>query len=53
MEWNDDNIKDILNKYPKIEQMYNAEKEWCGKADLLRYIILFEYGGIYIDADGI
>lgn len=53
IEWNEENITDTLNKYPKIKHMYECETEWCGKADLLRYIILFEYGGIYIDADSV
>lgn len=26
-------------------------KEWCGKADIWRYVILKKYGGIFIDAD--
>jgi hypothetical protein len=28
-------------------------KEYCGKADLMRYEILYKYGGIFIDADSI
>ena len=51
--WNDENSKNILNKYPKIKEMFNSEKEYCGKADMLRYLILYEYGGIYIDADSV
>ena len=30
---------------------YDAEKEFCGKADILRYELLYRFGGIYIDAD--
>ncbi len=53
MLWNNENIKNILNKYPKFEEMINTEIEYCGKADMLRYLILYEYGGIYIDADSV
>jgi mannosyltransferase OCH1-like enzyme len=53
MLWNDENSKNILNKYPKIKDMFDTEKEYCGKADMLRYLILYEYGGIYIDADSV
>lgn len=51
--WNDKNIKDILNKYPVCKIMFEMEREYCGKADILRYLILYEYGGIYIDADSV
>ena len=27
--------------------------EWCGKADILRWEILYRYGGIYQDADSV
>jgi len=51
--WDDKNIKDILNKYPVSKIMFEMEREYCGKADILRYLILYEYGGIYIDADSV
>jgi inositol phosphorylceramide mannosyltransferase catalytic subunit len=51
--WNNENINDILNKYPLCKIMFNMEREYCGKADILRYLILYEYGGIYIDADSV
>ena len=28
-------------------------KEWCGKADIMRYEILHHHGGFFIDADAI
>lgn len=28
-------------------------EEWCGKADILRLELLYQFGGIYIDADSI
>jgi len=46
--WNEDKIKElnlINNMY------YDKEKTYNGKSDILRYEILYNYGGIYIDAD--
>lgn len=33
------------------QSLYAQEPEWFGKADILRYEILYRYGGLYIDAD--
>lgn len=33
------------------QSLYDAEPEFCGKADILRYELLDRFGGIYIDAD--
>ncbi len=33
--------------------MYDLESTWNGKSDILRYLILYKYGGIYIDADSV
>jgi len=30
---------------------FAAMREWCGKADILRYEILERHGGVFIDAD--
>ena len=51
--WDEFSALNILKKYPKIHALYNIEKTWHGKADILRYIILLEYGGIHIDADSV
>lgn len=32
-------------------QFYQQEEDWSGKADILRYELLYRYGGMYIDAD--
>lgn len=39
--------------YYKIrnQEAYNSSPRFCGKADILRYEILYDYGGFYIDAD--
>lgn len=49
--WDNENTKDILKKYPICKIIFEIENEYCGKADILRYLILYEYGGIYLDAD--
>jgi GT2 family glycosyltransferase len=32
---------------------YDRMTEWCGKADILRWELLYRYGGIYQDADSV
>jgi mannosyltransferase OCH1-like enzyme len=49
--WDNEKCEKLLNKYPKLQTLYYTEVEYCGKADIVRYVILYEYGGIYIDAD--
>jgi len=48
--WGNQEIEDLklINK-----TQYNQMKEYCGKADIARYEILYRYGGMYIDADTI
>ena len=43
--------KDIKGLHLKNRKLYEGERTYCGKADILRYEILYQYGGIYIDAD--
>lgn len=38
----------IINKYG-----FQNMKKWAGKADILRYEIIYNYGGMYIDVDSI
>ena len=48
MLW-DDNAVNNFTLTNKI--YYDIEKTYNGKSDILRYEILYNYGGIYIDAD--
>ena len=48
MLWTDDNLPEIANKI-----QFDAMKELAGKADILRYELLHNYGGFFIDADSI
>ena len=51
--WNNDNYSDELNKYPVLKIIFDNFEHHCYKVDILRLIILYEYGGIYIDADSV
>ena len=52
--WTDDNIDQIINTMSDAyKQCYHMDKSYHGRADILRYQILDNYGGIYIDADSI
>ena len=44
--WNDDNIPKLIN-----QNLYDSTNIYAMKADILRYEILYFYGGIYIDCD--
>ena len=44
--WNDNNIPLIFN-----QKLYDNSTVYAQKADILRYEILYKYGGIYIDCD--
>lgn len=47
--WTDDSIQtdiDLINKDALLR-----EKTYSGKSDILRYEILYKYGGLYLDTD--
>ena len=44
--WTEENIPEIVNK-----KQFDAINEYPGKADILRYELLYYFGGIFIDAD--
>eukprot|EP00184_Porphyridium_aerugineum_P000202 CAMPEP_0184695982 /NCGR_PEP_ID=MMETSP0313-20130426/3425_1 /TAXON_ID=2792 /ORGANISM="Porphyridium aerugineum, Strain SAG 1380-2" /LENGTH=802 /DNA_ID=CAMNT_0027154521 /DNA_START=114 /DNA_END=2522 /DNA_ORIENTATION=- len=48
MLWTDDSVKNLqmMNR-----DLYDVEKMYQCKADLLRLEVLYEFGGVYIDAD--
>ncbi len=58
MLWGNQEIKQLrLQSYPGILELFlyflqsSEEHKFPAMADILRYVILYEYGGIYIDAD--
>jgi len=50
MEWNEQTILDTFRLNKQIKEMY-AAKRWHGVADLVRYEVLFKYGGFVAPAD--
>jgi len=51
--WNETNIDYLLDFHPIFRTMFYKEISYCGRADIARYLILYYYGGIYIDADSV
>ena len=50
--WNENEIAKRNFKFECQDKIDEIE-EWCGKADIIRYEILYKYGGVFIDADSI
>ena len=51
--WTEDNIDILFNDFPIYRIVYDLETTYNGKSDILRYLILYIHGGIYIDADSV
>jgi mannosyltransferase OCH1-like enzyme len=51
--WNEDNINPLFQDFPIYRIIYDLEYTYNGKSDLLRYLILYNYGGIYLDSDSV
>jgi len=51
--WTEKNIENLFNDFSTYKLLYDNELTWNGKSDILRYIILYKYGSIYIDADSV
>lgn len=49
--WNESNLDNLFKDFLVLKIVYDLEETWNGKSDILRYLILFYHGGIYIDAD--
>ena len=49
--WNEDAIGNLKLENRKHYELLYKEKRFAGASDILRYEILYQYGGIYIDAD--
>jgi mannosyltransferase OCH1-like enzyme len=46
MLWNDNNLPTMINQH-----LFEKSKYYAQKADILRYEILWNYGGVYLDVD--
>lgn len=50
--WTDkDNRKLIRSKYPEYLDLYDSYEHGIQRADMIRYFILYTYGGLYSDMD--
>lgn len=50
--FNDDDIRDFIRStYPDFLEAFERIKYGASKADLWRYLILYEFGGVYADID--
>ena len=50
MIWDDATAENLMKKTPKYKE-YKESDNFGNKSDMLRYAILYEYGGIYLDTD--
>lgn len=48
IEWNEDNMN--LDEIPYMREAYDA-KRWAFVSDVARLLILYKYGGVYLDTD--
>jgi inositol phosphorylceramide mannosyltransferase catalytic subunit len=57
--WDDNKIDELFRNIQSkfniniLKKIYDSEKTYHGKADIARLLILYVYGGIYIDADSV
>lgn len=50
--WTNDSIYEVLSDMTiEHRELYESVDSFQAKADLLRYYILYKYGGLYVDAD--
>lgn len=51
--WTDASLKELrIDEFPGLKKLYTSfGGELAGRADILRLLILYKFGGIYIDAD--
>jgi hypothetical protein len=55
MLWTEKNIDELAwDSVPGLRRLYTSfRKELAGRADVIRMLFLYQYGGIYIDADSV
>ena len=49
--WGEKDLLKLLEKYPKIKKLYHQTKYPIQKVDLMRWVILYDKGGLYCDMD--
>jgi mannosyltransferase OCH1-like enzyme len=49
--WNEEDCNELINRYPQYKLLYDNFREEIQKIDFIRYLILYDEGGIYVDCD--
>lgn len=51
--WTDQEVKQLKWSHPRSALLYAEAQNWAEKSDILRFEILYQYGGVYADTDAI
>ncbi len=49
--WDKNMCNNLIKKYPDYQELYESVKYKIMKVDIIRFLILNEYGGLYLDMD--
>ena len=50
--WNARMIEELIkHRYTELEDLYFGYSQWINRVDMSKYVIMYEYGGIYADLD--
>lgn len=50
--WNETMLDDLISsEYPDIKELYNSYDHWVKRLDVAKYLVLYQFGGWYIDMD--
>lgn len=49
--WNKNSINKLLQLYPRLQKQYYSYPLMIQKIDFAKYVILYHYGGVYVDLD--
>jgi mannosyltransferase OCH1-like enzyme len=49
--WNFQMIKQLLRKYPQYQKCFDRLVQHIEKCDFARFLVMYEYGGLYSDVD--
>ncbi len=49
--WDEKELLELLSQYPEFSHLWEDFRYPIQKVDFMRYVILYHYGGIYIDLD--
>lgn len=49
--WDNEACNELINKYPEYKELYENFRFPIQKADFIRYLILYDTGGVYVDCD--